>query len=173
MTARTLDMILLLPLLAVLACAPGEQAQQEAEGGMEAATEGTMMGATSTVTLAALNNSGITGTAEITHSGDAVTIVLEMSGLNPGDYYPAHIHEGSCEQPGGVVAALKEVPAASDGMGSSTTELSMSEMMGEEQAMGEMGEGEHPEMQAYVQVHSPGGTPAACANVKPPAGDMM
>jgi hypothetical protein len=188
MRIRTVGTLLLLPLVASLACAPGEQAQQEEEAGMEAAGgemeagSEMMMGEMATITLSALNNSGITGTAEIAHSDDAMTVVLNMSGLTAGESYAAHIHEGTCEEQGSAVATLSPVVGAADGSGTRTTEIAKSEMMGEmgeegmmgeEPAMGEMAEGAPPPVQRYVQLHLPSGAPAACANIEPPSEGMM
>jgi hypothetical protein len=185
MRMRTIATLLLLPLLVSLACARGEQAQQE-ETGMEesgdemAAGSEMTMGGTVTLDLATLNNSGITGTAEITHGEDAVTVVLNMSGLTAGESYAAHVHQGTCEQQGSVVAPLNPVVGGTDGSGTSTTEIANSDlegMMGEESPMGEEGEmgmeGEHPEGDFFVQVHSPDGTRAACANLERPSEEMM
>lgn len=60
-----------------------------------------------TINLAALNNSGQTGTAVLTPDGTGtkVTITLENA---PGPH-PAHIHAGSCPTPGAVVFPLTSV----------------------------------------------------------------
>lgn len=50
-----------------------------------------------TVTLTALNNSGETGTAELTDMGGGKTkVVLTMKGQPAGVAQPVHIHEGTC-----------------------------------------------------------------------------
>ena len=165
MKVRTVLTILGLPLLLSVGCARGEQAEGEGAGMEEGAgieegmaTDEMAMGAASMVNLSPLNNSGISGTAEIAHSEEDVTVVLQMSGLEAGDRYPAHIHSGSCEEQGPVAASLSAVEATEDGTGSSTTTVALSELgemaegmmmgegeMAEEEGMapeGEMGEGE-------------------------------
>ena len=193
MKVRTFLAVLSLPLVLSLGCARGERAQ---EAGMEEGmAAGEMaMGAASMAHLSPLNNSGISGNAEISHAEEEVTVVLQMSGLQAGNSYAAHIHSGSCEEQGPVAAPLSAVVAAAEGTGSSTTTVALSQlgemaegmMMGEgEMAEGEMmGEGEmaegdmmgeHPETRLYVQLHQPDGTPAACANIEPGqgSGEMM
>ncbi len=168
MKVRTVLTILGIPLLLSVGCARGEQAEGEGAGMEEGAgieegmaTDEMAMGAASMVNLSPLNNSGISGTAEIAHSEEDVTVVLQMSGLEAGDRYPAHIHSGSCEEQGPVAASLSAVEATAEGTGSSTTTVALSElgemaegmMMGEgemveEEGMapeGEMGEGEMAE----------------------------
>ena len=192
MKSRELIALLALPLVATRGC---QQAEQQAEGEqaqqMEAASEGEMAGgAMSSIELAALNNSGITGMAQLSHTADDLTVTLDMEGLTAGESYMAHIHKGTCEQGGPPVVTLQAIEAQ-DGTGTSTTMVAMSELMADDEMADDemaeddmaeegMGEGEmmdgHEMMDGemtgyYIQVHNPDGSPAACANIK--AGDKM
>lgn len=181
MTSRTAVLPLLLPMLAALACAGGEQAEQQEEQAMqsmEAASE-----ASAAMTLTALNNSGVAGTAQLSHGQDALNVTLNLTGLTPGESYPAHIHRGSCQQDGPVAAPLGSAKAASDGKGAIEASVpmdkfQMSQGMKEgEHAMAEgegmMEEDQEEHMGFSVRVHLPDGTPAACTDIKAQRGGMM
>ena len=51
----------------------------------------------STLQLAAQNNSGISGTATFTSQADGLRVDIKVNGAGAGPQ-PAHIHEGSCAQ---------------------------------------------------------------------------
>lgn len=60
--------------------------------------------------LAAIDNSGESGTALISKSGNKVKVVIELNGLiKLGDRQPAHIHFGSCPNAGEVKFSLSDV----------------------------------------------------------------
>jgi CHRD domain len=67
-----------------------------------------------TIPLSAQNGSGESGTAKISDVDGGVTVVISLKG--PATAQPAHIHDGSCPNPGGVVFPLNDVVG-----GSSTT----------------------------------------------------
>lgn len=181
MSTRSLMAILLITALPAFACGGAEteqEAQEEQMGEMgemepaetEAASEPAMATGAATLQLTALNNSGITGTASVSHTADSLTVTVDLTGLTEGETYSAHIHHGSCEQQGPVVAPLSSVEAEAGGSGSATTTLAMDQLTsGEGEAMGE-GEGMQEQAHEmaenyYVQVHRPDGTPAACGAV--------
>lgn len=191
MRQRAILAVFLISALPALACAGAETEEQAAEGQMGSEMGETMSGA-ATVQLAALNNSGVMGTATVSHTAESLDVELEVSGLTEGQAYPAHIHRGSCQQGGPVAAPLSSVQAMSGGTGSATTTLALdalsaSEAMGEGHMEGEgmmeegegmqegegmMEEGEgmmeeaHETMGGYyIQVHSPDGTPVACGDI--------
>ena len=60
-----------------------------------------------TIVLAPQNNSGQTGTAVLTSEGAGTRVVISLSNA-PGPH-PAHIHDGSCPDPGAVVFPLTSV----------------------------------------------------------------
>jgi hypothetical protein len=68
-----------------------------------------------TVPLSAQNGSGETGSAKISDVDGGVSVVISLKGA-PASAQPAHIHDGSCPNPGGVAYPLKDVVG-----GSSTT----------------------------------------------------
>jgi hypothetical protein len=141
--------ILLLPIVAV-ACAkpaPKQAASAAASGGMQAA-------APETATMAAKNNSGITGTASLAAGGDSTTVTVTLQGGKAGTAYPTHIHMGDCTNPGGVVVPLTSVTVGADGSGTSTTMVPNAKLEGQAALL--------------VQSHQPDGTPAACGDVTKP-----
>jgi hypothetical protein len=62
-----------------------------------------------TLELAAQNGSGQSGTATLAPAGDGETsITVELSNP-PAEPQPSHVHSGSCDDIGGVVAPLDSV----------------------------------------------------------------
>jgi hypothetical protein len=140
--------MLLLP-VAALACtkpAAKQEASMATSGAMQMPTA-----ASQTATLAAKNNSGITGTASLTANGDSTTVTVNLSGGKAGTAYPTHIHMGDCASPGAVVVPLTSVTVGADGSGSSTTVVPSAKLEGQAALL--------------VQSHQPDGTPAACGDV--------
>lgn len=81
-----------------------------------------------TVTLSAQNNSGETGTAELTDMGGGKTkVVIMLKGQPAGVAQPAHIHEGTC-------SSLNPTPkypltAVSNGKSESTVNVALADLM--------------------------------------------
>lgn len=95
-------------------------------------------------TLAAVENSGVTGEATATHSATDVTIALTVTNPPAGDL-PAHIHTGTCAAGGPVTVELTKV---TNGQSSSLVPLASL-----------------PANQPYyVQVHDASGKPIACGD---------
>lgn len=145
---RLLALALVLPLAA---CA----GEEEPEVGVDddafevepAPTTGADMGMEPmTISLEPLNESGVTGEVRATHRMDSVTVEVSVQGAPEGEL-PAHIHSGTCDSVGGVVAPLSPVQG-----GQSTTTLASSQV------------GENQE--TVVQVHDPSGQPIACAEMR-------
>jgi hypothetical protein len=145
--------IWLAPALGLLACNKSNENQAAMSGAAMAA-----MPAPANVALAAKNNSGITGSAVLTRSGDSTSVALTLNGATSGTAYPSHIHFGTCDQPGGVVAPLTSVTAGANGSGSSTTMVATAALDAARQAHGAL----------LVQSHQPNGTPAACGAIPAP-----
>jgi hypothetical protein len=61
------------------------------------------------VQLATQNNSGQSGTATITELGSQTRVVLSLSGGTFPNPQPAHIHSGTCLNPGGIIYGLTNV----------------------------------------------------------------
>lgn len=91
----------LLVAFALPGCGGGEE---EAEASAEDAL---------TLTLAEQAGSGQSGTATLTADGDERTrVVVELSNP-PGPAQPSHVHSGTCEDIGAVVAPLESVEGGS------------------------------------------------------------
>lgn len=77
-------------------------------------------GVAGAVTMNAVGNSGLTGQAQFMEHGQGqtmVTVTLNGQGNGPRS---GHIHQGTCDSPGQVVAPLQDVTLA-NGTGNSTT----------------------------------------------------
>ena len=111
--------------------------------------ESTMTGqssATTPVQLAALNNSGVSGQAQIMEHGAAETMVtVTLQGQGSGTH-PGHIHSGTCNQLGAVVAPLESVAMANGtGTSTSTVKVSMGTVMNGQHVVNfHAGSGENP-----------------------------
>jgi hypothetical protein len=145
---RAVLWLLLVP-AGMLACSKPAAKQETSMGGMQMAAA-----APETATLAAKNNSGITGNATLAANGDSTTVTVNLSGGKAGTTYPTHIHVGSCSQPGDVLVPLTSVTVDAQGSGSSTTMVPSAKLQGQAALL--------------VQSHQPNGTPAACGEVMKP-----
>jgi len=152
----------LTPLVLAVACgAPeqGEEAMGAEEPGemsaepMEEMPMETPAPVTFTLELHEMNASGIMGTANAAHTDESVEVTVEIAGVTVGEELPSHIHQGTCESGGPVVAALSPV-AVSEGTGTGVTTLDP---------------GQIPEDQPlFLQVHGADGQPVACADIPAP-----
>lgn len=80
------------------------------------------------IPLMAQNNSNETGTATLTTMGNNQTkVVLKMNNA-PSNDQPAHIHSGSCSNPGGIKYSLNPVR---NGMSETTINVSMRQLVRE------------------------------------------
>ena len=125
--------------------------------GMDTAMGGMNHGATaagghSTLTLNALNNSGITGEAMLMGQGANTEVTLTIRGAPAGSKLAAHIHQGRCASGGPVVAPLDPVTMGQDQTGTSTTAVTV--------PAATVMNGQH-----YVQAHEPNGKPVTCADI--------
>jgi hypothetical protein len=103
----------LLVAFALPGCGGGEE---EAEAGSEDAL---------TLTLAEQAGSGQSGSATLTADGDDRTrVVLELSNP-PGPSQPSHVHSGTCDDIGAVVAPLESVEG---GNAESVVQMSLKEL---------------------------------------------
>ena len=143
--------IVLLPVAALACSKPAAQqaAATTASDQMQMAPAGSQ-----TATLAAKNNSGITGTASLAANGDSTTVTVTLNGGKAGTAYPTHIHMGDCAAPGDVVVPLTSVTVGPDGSGTSTTTVPSAKLEGQSALL--------------VQSHQPDGTPAACGDLTKP-----
>ena len=139
MNATRLLYLAALP-LALAACGGGDEGAAEGAGdGAMATTDtasmaappaatpapmgdsmGGQMAGGSTVQMMALNNSGVTGQAQIAgHSADETMITVTLTGQGSGTH-PGHVHAGTCDNLGAVVVPLQSVTLA-NGTGTSTS----------------------------------------------------
>ena len=154
--------LLALP-LALAACGGDEEVETEMPAedmameapmaGMDTAGMAGMEGGMpATLAMMALNESGVTGQATVTPSGNQLQVMVQLSGLTEGAH-PGHIHQGTCESPGSVVAPLQEISAGADGTGNMTTTVDVDPMT----AM----DGQH-----IVAYHpAGGGPPVVCGQI--------
>lgn len=108
-----------------------------------------------TVTLAAVGESGVSGEAILTPSAGQTEVTVTLTGLEPSSTHPGHIHLGSCAAPGAVVVPLSEITADSTGSGTMTATAAI--------ATDSATAGNH-----IVQYHGEGGTPIACGEIMHP-----
>ncbi len=111
--------------------------------------ESTMTGqssATTPVQMTALNNSGVTGQAQIMEHGAAETMVtVTLQGQGSGTH-PGHIHSGTCDNLGPAVVPLESVAmAGGTGTSTSTVKVSMGTVMNGQHVVNyHAGSGENP-----------------------------
>lgn len=116
---------------------------------------------TTMVELASKNDSGVRARARVVHTAQQVQVAISAVGVEAGEEYPTHIHLGTCENGGGVAAALDPVamPAEDAEAGTTTSSVAMEVL---EEAK-EESEAEDPGF--FLQIHLPDGTPAACGDL--------
>ena len=68
------------------------------------------------------NDSGISGMAQLVHGDSLLHVGLTTTGLEAGEEYPAHVHQGTYESGGGVVTGVGPVtkPSAEHEVGEAT-----------------------------------------------------
>lgn len=141
--------------LFILGCDAGDAGDPEDRDaprpGMDAATGDAATGAAGPAEFAPVNRSGVRGTVEADHEEDAVTVTVQLAGLDPGSVYPVHIHTGRCAAGGPVAVPLGRITARADSTGRLTTRADGSGL----------GAGDP----AFVQVHAPEGAAVACADL--------
>ncbi|HKY60527.1 MAG TPA: CHRD domain-containing protein [Gemmatimonadota bacterium] len=103
------------------------------------------------VGLEAKAESGITGTATVLPAADGVEIALDLNGLTAGQTYASHLHRGTCDNDGGVVAPLEDIVADGETARVTTT-------VGESMLDPSAGS-------LFIQVHVADGTPVACGDI--------
>lgn len=163
MNGRKLAATILVPFVAIACAEQGQQGQQgqtaeedtpAAEQEAPAQTEQADQAA-NRVQLASKDQSGISGTAGWSVEGDSARFTLRLKGVDSGQEYPAHVHDGNCDEGGGVAVGLNPVAG---GEGGGTAEAAV--------ARSNFSTGQT----YFVQVHLPDGTPAACGDLPKDAG---
>jgi hypothetical protein len=108
-----------------------------------------------TIPLQAIGGAPVSGSVQVSEAGAATQVMLMVSGTGAAGTHAAHIHTGTCDSPGGVVAPLESVTTDASGAGSSTSTV--------EVPMNTVMNGQH-----IVAVHEAGGdpgAPVACAAI--------
>lgn len=150
--------IAVLALGGLAACAPEAEEGMEEEAAVEdtapmadtarGAPMGEMAGRVE-ASMEARNESGVTGSLTLSSRADSLTVRVQLQGLEAGQTYASHIHQGRCASPGSVVTPLQDV---SGDTGRAESTVAMSAVTGD---------------QLLVMVHSPEGQPIACGNLPP------
>lgn len=81
---------------------------------------GSMGAMATTVTMQPLRDSGVTGEATVTPQGAQTEVMVRLTGLQAGGEHPGHIHAGTCDNVGAMVAPLQPITAGDDGTGTMT-----------------------------------------------------
>lgn len=125
--------------------APAADASMPPAAPADSAMAGQTSGA-STVQMTAVGGSGVTGQAQIMGHGAGETMVtVTLQGTGSGTH-PGHVHQGTCENLGSVVAPLQDLTMAG-GTGTSTTTLQVpmaTVMNGQHVVNFHAGSGENP-----------------------------
>jgi hypothetical protein len=82
-------------------------------------------GAMMNVTLSPVGGSTVSGQAMFMQQGDGTQVELQLTGAAGAGTHQAHIHQGTCDAPGQVVAPLESVTTDASGTGSSTSTVSV------------------------------------------------
>jgi hypothetical protein len=129
-----------------------------ADTGMSGATA---MG--SAVTMNAVGGSGVTGQAQFMEHGAGQTMVTVNLTAQGNTTHSGHIHQGTCDAPGQVVAPLQDVTLA-NGTGTSTSTVDI--------PLGTVMNGQH--IVAYHQGQGANaGAPVVCGQIPAQAGGAM
>ncbi|HEX6926054.1 MAG TPA: hypothetical protein VF167_11590 [Longimicrobiaceae bacterium] len=132
----------------------GADSAQVEEGMAPTPTTEDQMGAMATaVAMTALGGGTATGEAILTPSGSGTEVNVTLNGLEANSTHPGHIHQGTCDSVGSVVAPLSEITADASGTGSMTTTV-------------ELGADSLFAGNYIVVYHDPGGTPMVCGQVE-------
>jgi hypothetical protein len=157
-TLAALSATMILP-FALVACGPGDDADLDTADdlGTPAATPApeTPPAATTdmeemTIPFAPVGASTVMGEVVVDdeNDGQATEITVRLTGSTAGAVHQGHIHTGTCDAPGEVVAPLEPVTIGDDGNGEATVTASLPTMT--------VANGTH-----IVLYHEAGGTPGA------------
>jgi len=117
------------------------------------ATAEHQVGDEETVTLGDLRDSGVTGNARFTvMSQNETEVMLEVADGPPNSSMQAHIHRGTCDNPGQAVHDLEAVSTDAEGRGVSTTTVNA--------RLASIMDGNH-----IIAAHDEAGQPVTCADI--------
>lgn len=150
--ATVLALGLAVPL--ALACGGGEPGG-EMEMGQDTAQQemtpspGAEMQPT-TADLQAMGESGVSGEVSFARQGGSLEVTVNAEAVPSAGAHASHIHQGTCDQPGGVVVPLNDV-SVQGGTGEATSTVDATQL--------EAGSS------YLVMVHGSEGAPIGCAEV--------
>lgn len=105
----------------------GSTSDNPAPAGYKASGADSAAAGTQTVQLQSVNNSGITGTAVLHPDGNKTSVMLMLvpaaGGTTAGQEHAAHVHTGTCAEPGPIVAPLGTVKGDDKGYNSTTADV--------------------------------------------------
>jgi len=145
----TLALAATLPFVA-LACGGGEQGEQMEQQPAQQQQQMQSSAQTASSSFQPENGSNVTGDVQFTRNGDSLTVDISAHMGNPGDY-AAHIHNGTCDDFGSVVAPLGNATAAEPGIAETSTTVDATQL-----------QAGNPYV---VMIHDQQGAPAGCAPV--------
>jgi hypothetical protein len=164
---RMYKQALALPLVLVLAACPGDDRRVDTVGTVDtpmvapgmgtgtAAPGAGMAGMTSTVAMRPVGGSGVTGEATLTEAGQQTQVMVRLMGSQAGATHQGHIHQGTCDNVGSVVAPLQPITVDGQGTGTSTSTVDV--------AMHAAADGQH--LIAYHAAGGDPGPPAVCGEI--------
>lgn len=82
---------------------------------------------TETIQLRELNDSGVTGTVVLSEQGDATRISIQLEGDAVTGGHIAHLHNGTCEEPGEYTYTLN--PVSAEGASETVVNLTLDELL--------------------------------------------
>jgi hypothetical protein len=116
---------------------------------------GTGTGMASTITLQPVAGSGVSGEATLTEMGQQTQVMVRLMGSQPNATHQGHIHSGTCDNIGSVVAPLQPVQVDGQGSGTSTSTVNVS--------IHDASDGRH--VVAYHEAGGSPGAPAVCGEI--------
>lgn len=149
--------------LALAACGGGDDAQTEAAADSTVAAAAPAPAAPAApantgpkLPMDAIGGKGVPGEMQLmAHGGSETMITVSLMDVGPGAH-SGHVHEGTCGEPGKVVAPLQDVTRAENGQGSSTSTVPM--------ALSALGDGKHIVMY-HERTGADPGNPVVCGTI--------
>ena len=157
-TFRMLSLVTAVPFFAAACAAPDNQedAMEDTESAQETAAP--MPPAPPLpilVQFTPLNESGILGDVEVSANGESSNVRVTLRSSQPEVTHQGHIHMGTCEEPGSVMAPLNAITTDAAGTGTTTSTVAL--------PVATVANGQH--IVLYHQAGGEPGTPVVCAAI--------
>lgn len=101
--------------------------------------------------LIPINQSNVRGRATLTPDDAGARVEVRGEGLEPGESYTAHVHEGRCAEGGPIRLPLGRMTASAEGTGSLRMRVDADRLPAD--------------ADLFVQIHAPDDAPVACADI--------